>query len=113
MQLSQATDSPNTIRQYADDAVTLHDTTYRSPILLTPKKVFSFDDRWLDTLFAEEPDIILIAGSHTAPEVTRVTKMLAENQRTAEVMTLGAACRTFNVLLSEKRRVLAILFIGI
>lgn len=58
-----------------------------------------------------EADLILIGTGATQrlPDST-VIKALAEHGKGFEIMNTGAACRTYNVLLSEGRKVIAILF---
>jgi len=58
-----------------------------------------------------EPEIILL-GTGLAPSIPDVDLMaeLAERSIGLEIMTTPAACRTFNVLVHERRRVVAALF---
>jgi uncharacterized protein len=58
-----------------------------------------------------EPRIVLLGGSGFPPGATRTLRAaLAARQAALEVMDLGAACRTYNVLAQEDRPVVALLF---
>jgi len=66
----------------------------------------------LEPLLALSPQIVLLgaaAGANTAPPSVRA--LLASQGIAWEVMELGAACRTFNILVQEERRVAAALFL--
>lgn len=67
----------------------------------------------LDALFALRGDVILLGTGGTqrlpAPEIWRA---LAGNGVGFELMPTPAACRTYNLLLGEARRVAAAFFIG-
>jgi uncharacterized protein len=66
----------------------------------------------LETIFALEPELVLLGTGPThrfAPAEVRAA--FTRRRVGLEVMQLGAACRTFNVLLQEERRVAAVLFL--
>jgi uncharacterized protein len=66
----------------------------------------------LEPLLALAPQIVLLGapeGCSAAP--TSVRAVLASQGIALEVMDLGAACRTFNILVQEERRVAAALFL--
>jgi uncharacterized protein len=65
----------------------------------------------LEPAFALEPTIIVL-GTGTERLLPDVELMAAAAERSVglEIMNTPAACRTFNVLLSEQRRVVAALF---
>jgi uncharacterized protein len=66
----------------------------------------------LAAIFALEPELVLL-GSGLTQQFARLEIRAAFAQRRVglEVMELGAACRTFNVLVQEERRVAAGLFL--
>jgi uncharacterized protein len=67
----------------------------------------------LGTIFALSPELVLLGTGprqHFAPPEVRAE--FAQRRIALEVMQLGAACRTFNVLVQEDRRVLAALFLS-
>jgi uncharacterized protein len=66
----------------------------------------------LEPLFALEPQIVLagaLGANAQAPPAVRA--IFAARGVALETMDLGAACRTFNILVQEERRVAAALFI--
>ena len=66
----------------------------------------------LADVVAETPRVELLllgCGPRPAVDPRRVGKNLRDLGITIEIMDTGAACRTFNVLLSEDRRVAAAL----
>jgi uncharacterized protein len=67
----------------------------------------------LEPAFALEPTIIVL-GTGSQRLLPDVELMAAAAQRSVglEIMSTAAACRTFNVLLQEQRRVVAALFIS-
>lgn len=66
----------------------------------------------LDTVFALEPEIVVIGSGprQRFPDPSLIGAVLSRGIG-CEVMDTGAACRTFNVLVSEDRRVAAALFL--
>ena len=66
----------------------------------------------LEAIFALAPELVLLGTGATqrfAPPGVRGE--FVRRRIGLEVMQLGAACRTFNVLVQEERRVLAALFL--
>jgi len=65
----------------------------------------------LEPAFALEPTIIVL-GTGTERLLPDIELMAAAAERSVglEIMSTPAACRTFNVLLQEQRRVVAALF---
>lgn len=65
----------------------------------------------LAPLWRVEPRIVLLGGSgFDAGSLKLLRRALAARQAGLEVMDLGAACRTYNVLAQEGRAVAALLF---
>jgi uncharacterized protein len=68
--------------------------------------------RDLGPLFALNPQIVLWGASATEQAPSMSVRAALANQAVAlEAMDLGAACRTFNILVQEERRVAAALFL--
>ena len=66
----------------------------------------------LEVVFALSPELVLIGtGPVQRFASAEVRAAFATRRIGVEVMQLGAACRTFNVLLQEERRVAAALFL--
>jgi len=66
----------------------------------------------LEAIFALEPELVLLGTGPSQRFATgEVRAAFAARRIGVEVMQLGAACRTFNVLVQEGRRVVAALFL--
>jgi uncharacterized protein len=104
----------------SEAGVTVSGTLYRSSILLLPEEVRAWDCADVDRLdvaglapaveFA--PDILLLGSGRSLrfPDAG-LTRALARQGIGMEVMDTRAACRTFNVLTAEGRRVIAALIV--
>jgi uncharacterized protein len=83
----------------------LHASWIESAGQLTPES--------LAPLWPQEPRIVLLGGSgFSAGQLKGLRRALATRQAGLELMDLGAACRTYNVLAQEERAVAALLFPG-
>jgi uncharacterized protein len=66
----------------------------------------------LEAVFALAPELVLIASGATQRFASAAVRAaFAQRGVGLEVMHLGAACRTFNVLVQEERQVAAALFL--
>jgi uncharacterized protein len=109
----------NLIRSYSVHEVRVGDHILRRSCIISPDAVVpdwrpsTVDDLLADDLaplFAVKPELVLLGtgGAHRfAPAVVRGAFVKAGVA--LETMDLGAACRTFNVLVQEERRVCAAL----
>ncbi len=107
---------------YGKGAFTIRGQRHAGPIILLPDAVlpWSFGDIAALTVgdFAalvslepsRRPNILLIGmGTRTQFVTPAVRSALREAGMIADLMDTGAACRTYNVLLAEERRVAACL----
>ena len=111
----------NLIRSYSESGLRIGDQLVQRSCLVTAERLItdwppaSFDELALGDLaaiFALTPELVLLGTGPTQRFASAAVR--AEFSRRAiglEVMQLGAACRTFNVLVQEERRVLAALFL--
>jgi len=110
----------NLVRSYGAEGITLMAApeVHALPLLLTATHVVGAEGRALDALTEQDlraieerhPDIVLVGGAEAPPRVPGALRHRLESRRIAiEAMQLGAACRTFNVLVQEDRAVLALL----
>ncbi len=112
--------SIHTIRGYEPGAIMVGSQVLRAPCIVSAAQVIpdwaarsaaTLDEAQLAPLLALRPAVILIGtpeGEAGAPRA-----LVAALQRRGigvESMTLGAACRTYNVLVHEARPVAAALF---
>jgi len=94
---------------------------YRAPIVLTSAAIVEgFAPGGFDTLteadfaalLAHKPEVVLLGtgATHRFPH-PRLTRALVEARVGVEVMDTAAACRTFNILAAEGRKVVAALIV--
>ena len=95
---------------------------YANSVIVTPERIYPWDPAGADrlsledfaTVIAAEPpvDVLLIGcGVRTMPLAHGIRQGLREAGIGADAMDTGAACRTYNVLVSENRRVAAALMV--
>ncbi len=112
-----------TVRRYGAGEIEVAGQVLRAPCILSPARVVAdwavrsadeLDEAALAPLLAFRPAVLLIgsdmpgaAGKHASSALRRSV----ESRGVAlEWMSLGAACRTYNVLAQERREVVAGLF---
>lgn len=111
----------NLIRGYSDTEIRVGEMRVQGSCLVTADQVLTnwgaavFADLTVahaDALLALEPELVILGTGMTqqfAPLPLR--QALTARGIGLEAMQLGAACRTFNVLVQEERRVAAALFL--
>jgi len=78
-----------------------------------PATFAEFTSAHLPALTALEPEVVLLGtGMRQQFAPAEIRNALAARGIGLEAMQLGAACRTFNVLVQEERRVAAALFLS-
>ena len=77
-----------------------------------PKEYSALKESHLEQIYSLKPDVILLGTGMTQifPKNEIMRKLVKENIG-FEVMTTQAVCRTFNILMSEGRNVVAGIFI--
>jgi uncharacterized protein len=111
----------NLIRGYSETELRIGAQRVNSSCIVTAARVItdwepqSFADlvpAHLEAIFALAPELVLIGTGPVQRFATPAVRAEFARRRVGlEVMQLGAACRTFNVLLQEERRVAAALFL--
>jgi len=111
------------IRGYSEDEVRINDLVQRAPCIVTAQQlVLDWQARTVATLaladleqiFALQPDVVLLGtGARQIFPDRVIRRAFATRKVGLEVMDLGAACRTYNILVQEERRVAAALFLGL
>jgi uncharacterized protein len=108
------------IRRYSAAGVLIGTEELRNPCLvmarhlirdLRPKRVEELDVSDLEPLWPLAPQVLLVGTGRQlrfAPAAVRAA--CAARRIAIESMDLGAACRTYNVLVQEDRAVAALLF---
>jgi len=110
----------NTITAYGDDYVMVNGTRRDSSVVITAEAVQPWSAGSFDALTAEHfqelsnlgVEIVLLGtGRRQRFPHPRLTASLGEKRIGLEVMDVKAACRTYNILVAEERKVaLALLF---
>jgi uncharacterized protein len=113
----------NQIRAYDDDKIQINDQTFMHSIIVTPTMLI---DNWAPQSIADltseslqiiielKPDIILVGtGAKLVFPHSALLAELLSQQIGVEVMSTAAACRTYNVLMSEGRNVAAGLILSL
>src|SRR5690242_9710042 len=106
--------SSNLIRGYSATGIRVGDHELHGSCIVTPDQFVnwepvSFADlrvEHLEKIFALAPDVVLLGTGMTqrfAPPAIRAA--FAARKIGLEAMDLGAACRTFNILVQEERKV--------
>ena len=115
----------NLISRYGEGRVIIEGREITAPCIVAPGTVHT---QWISTAAALtmeslavvwplQPRILLLGSATRAGEGGRdafrlLGRQLAAREISLEVMDLGAACRTYNVLAQEDRAVAALLFPG-
>jgi uncharacterized protein len=110
------------VRSYAPGELRIAEEVVRTSCLLSPERLIkdwrpqTVDDlraEDLEAIFELRPEIVVL-GSGTRqkfPEYSLLAQVMSRGIG-CEVMDTGAACRTYNVLVSEDRRAVAALFVN-
>lgn len=111
----------NLITAYADDYIEVNRVRYTYSLIVAPNEIIS---PWTDAAFADLNDADLAAALSLKPEVVLLGtgskhlflhpkhyQSLSSQGIPLECMTTAAACRTYNILMSEGRTVAAILML--
>src|SRR6187397_385618 len=106
----------NLIRRYGADFIAIGEQEIRSSCLVTansiepwvPSSVEELRGEHLAALFTLAPQVVVLStGAKQVFPRAALRAEFATRGVGLEVMEVGAACRTYNVLVGEERRVLA------
>jgi uncharacterized protein len=111
----------NTIRAYAAGQITINEEVIVTSVIVTPDRIIR---DWLPVAFGDleprhiarleelQPEIIVLGtGERLRFPGAEFTAGFLSRGIGVEIMDTRAACRTYNILLSEDRRVVAALLI--
>ena len=108
----------NTITAYGEDYVVVNSERHESSVIVMADRILPWTtpsfDRLSEESFApmaqEKPEILLLGtGPKQRFPHPKLTAALAAQRIGVEVMDLKAACRTYNILVAEERKVAAAL----
>lgn len=121
LQLESGEVGTHLVRAYGPGQVTVNQEVYRCNLVLTRERVLTNylpDDfealqaRHFEALMELQPEVVILGtGKRLRFPKAELTRALVQAQIGFEVMDTGAACRTYNILVSEGRRVVAALLI--
>ncbi len=123
MKLTPASRSQNFVRAYEAHEVRLTDRTINTNCLIATEQIVTdwsarsvenLSNADLQAIFALKPELVILGtGTRQQFPSAAIRAAFLAREIGFEAMDTGAACRTFNVLLSEDRRaVLALLLEG-
>lgn len=117
MQINREASDKHTIQSYSDTQITVNNNAYSDSVIISRQTIVSnwavhsladLNDAHFLPLLALQPEVIIIG--HNQPGVQlpmAIIQSLAKQRIGIECMSIGAASRTFNVLLGEQRAVVA------
>jgi uncharacterized protein len=118
----QRADGINLIRRYGADFIAIGESEIRESCLVTASTITPWTPRSVDELTIEllaplfelRPEVVVLStGARQTFPRAALRAEFATRKIGLEVMEIGAACRTYNVLVGEERHVLgAILLPG-
>jgi uncharacterized protein len=106
----------NLIRRYGADFIAIGENEIRESCIVsanslapwTPRSVVELTPEHFVPLFAQKPDVVVLStGTRQIFPRAFLRAEFASRKIGLEVMEIGAACRTYNVLVGEERQVLA------
>lgn len=122
MKLDREQGTGHVIRSFADGRLVIGSGTFASPVIVTaeqlitdwvapPVQSLALDD--LQRVLALEPEVIVLGTGMRQIFPPQILSMTILRQGIGlEIMATAAACRTYNILTAEFRRVAAILYPG-
>lgn len=107
------------VRSVSEKGICVHNEFFNQPIILSGQRIVpdwnvrsveDIDETSLQAIFEFEPEVVLIGTGSKQVFLPPATQIHFFRQGVGfEVMSTDAACRTFNVLASEGRHVVAAL----
>ncbi len=117
----ESSSNVNVIRSYSSEELRIGEQSVRSSCIVMadalladwpPATLDELQMSHLESIFALRPELVLLGtGSRQRFAPADVRAAFAGRGIGIESMDLGAACRTFNILVQEERRVAAALFL--
>jgi uncharacterized protein len=121
MHFSQDSFASNTIRAYSDGEISVNEKNINRSVIITADVIQLWEPAHIDDLTAQHcetiagfnPEVVIIGtGKRLQFPAAPVIAGLQIQGIGVEIMAHGAACRTFNILLGEDRKVVAALLMN-
>ncbi|EHL29070.1 Mth938-like domain-containing protein [Legionella drancourtii] len=105
------------VQAYSDNQIQINSIVYERSLIVSKTEIITelaikdiqeIDEQYLQQLIKFKPEVIIIGHENTGkfPPMSIISQ-LSQQRIGIECMSIGAACRTYNVLLSEERAVVA------
>ncbi|MBA2652245.1 MAG: hypothetical protein H0U73_08265 [Tatlockia sp.] len=114
MQINLEAADHNSIQAYGDHEIKINSEVYQSSLIVSRHEIIDWpitsiqhlNEESLELLLKYDPKVILIGHNQTGQLAPLSIIQTLTNRRIGiETMSIGAACRTFNLLLNEHREV--------
>lgn len=115
MEINKEPNAKHTIASYDTESITIQSKRYTSSILISKnhlettwniKQISDLNEEQIQKILCLEPEIIIIGHNVSNEQIPINTRILLTKKGIGiESMSIGAACRTFNILLNENRNV--------
>ncbi|MDI1351712.1 MAG: Mth938-like domain-containing protein [bacterium] len=107
----------NAVQAYSEKQIQINSIIYERSLIVSRaeiitevaiKNIFEINDAYLEQLLKFKPELIILGHNNKGmfPPMSIIAQ-LSQHRIGVECMSIGAACRTYNVLLSEHRSVTA------
>lgn len=117
MQIHLEASDQHTIRSYGDSQINVNNTVYNDSLIISRQNIISpwpvhsvldLTEDLLTPILELQPEVIIIGHNQPNAQIPiMLVQFLAKQRIGIECMSIGAASRTFNVLLGELRAVVA------
>ena len=120
MRFSQDSSDGNSIQAYRHGEIIINEKKINCSVIITVDEIIEWEPQRFDAITAEhidrlaeyQPEIVILGcGERQQFPAPHITAGLLAQGIGVEIMNTDAACRTFNVLVSEDRRVVAALIL--
>lgn len=117
MNINLEASEQHAIQAYGDNKIQINSIIYEHSLIVSReeiitdtaiKNILDMNGEYLNLLLQFDPEIIIIGHENTGkfPPLSIISN-LSQHRIGIECMSIGAACRTYNVLLGENRKVVA------
>jgi uncharacterized protein len=115
MNINLETTEMHAVQAYSNDKIQVNSIVYERSLIVSKTEIISdlpiksiqeIDEHYISFILQFKPEIIIIGHEHTGKLLPlSIINNLMHQGIGIESMSIGAACRTYNVLLSEHRAV--------